>query len=131
MSFSYYIMKDISDSKIHLAYPTIEDAISHCPEGYSVFDSNKRCVYTKPIKEEYVEIINPESSSLMTIEHDKYKYIWEEYAGIYTEEALAGKTIEIPAGWHIRNGYILEPLPEQWNEHSRCCSHLFSNQFVI
>jgi len=44
--------------------------------------------------------------------------IWEEYAGIYTEEALAGKTIEIPANWHIRNGYILEPLPELWNEES-------------
>lgn len=41
--------------------------------------------------------------------------VWEEYAGIYTEEALAGKTIEIPAGWHIRNGWILEPMPENWS----------------
>lgn len=41
--------------------------------------------------------------------------IWEENAGIYTEEALAGKTIEIPAGWHIRNGWILEPMPENWS----------------
>lgn len=40
--------------------------------------------------------------------------VWEENAGIYTEEALAGMTIEIPAGWHIRNGYILEPMPENW-----------------
>ena len=38
--------------------------------------------------------------------------VWEDYLGIYTEEALAGKTIEIPEGWHIRNGYILEPMPE-------------------
>ena len=56
------------------------------------------------------------------------KYIWEEYAGIYTEEALAGKTIEIPAGWHIRNGYILEPLPEQWNEHS---TPLYTESYTI
>lgn len=41
--------------------------------------------------------------------------VWEEYLGIYTEEALAGKTIEIPAGWHIRNGYILEPMSENWD----------------
>lgn len=47
--------------------------------------------------------------------------IWEEYAGIYTEEALAGNTIEIPAGWHIRNGYILEPLPEYWNKSNINC----------
>lgn len=40
--------------------------------------------------------------------------VWEENWGIYTEEALAGKTIKIPAGWHIRNGYILEPMPEVW-----------------
>ena len=40
--------------------------------------------------------------------------VWEEYDGIYTEEALAGKTIELPASWHIRNGYILEPMPENW-----------------
>lgn len=40
--------------------------------------------------------------------------VWEEYTGIYTEEALAGKTIEVPAGWHIRNGYIIQPMPEYW-----------------
>ena len=46
-------------------------------------------------------------------------YVWEEYAGIYTEEALAGQTIEIPKGWHIRNGYILEPMPEFWTADSK------------
>ena len=40
--------------------------------------------------------------------------VWEERTGIYTEEALAGLTIEMPAGWHIRNGYIIEPMPEYW-----------------
>lgn len=40
--------------------------------------------------------------------------VWETNAGIYTEEALAGETIEMPNGWHIRNGYILEPMPENW-----------------
>lgn len=42
--------------------------------------------------------------------------IWETYAGIYTEEALAGQEIAIPQGWHIRNGYIIEPMPEYWKE---------------
>ena len=40
--------------------------------------------------------------------------VWETNAGIYTEEALAGKTINMPNGWHIRNGYILEPMPEYY-----------------
>lgn len=40
--------------------------------------------------------------------------VWETNAGIYTEEALAGKTIMMPNGWHIRNGYILEPMPEYY-----------------
>lgn len=40
--------------------------------------------------------------------------VWEKNLGIYTEEALAGMNIVIPAGWHIRNGYILEEMPEYW-----------------
>lgn len=44
--------------------------------------------------------------------------VWEENWGIYTEEALAGMTIEIPEGWHIRNGYIIEPMPEMWHDTS-------------
>ena len=44
--------------------------------------------------------------------------VWDNYLGIYTEEALAGLDILIPANWVIRNGYILEPLPEYWNENS-------------
>lgn len=40
--------------------------------------------------------------------------VWETNAGIFTEEALAGNTIEMPKGWYIRNGYILEPMPENW-----------------
>ena len=47
-------------------------------------------------------------------EHNLNGNVWEDYLGIYTEEALAGQTIEIPAGWHIRNGYILEEMPEYW-----------------
>ena len=51
-------------------------------------------------------------------EHNLNNGDWEKYKGIYTEAALAGKTIEIPEGWHIRNGYILEPMPEKWNTNS-------------
>ena len=40
--------------------------------------------------------------------------VWETYAGMFTEEALAGKTIEIPGDWHIRNGGIYQPMPENW-----------------
>ncbi|MBO5952003.1 MAG: hypothetical protein J6Q08_04715 [Bacteroidaceae bacterium] len=40
--------------------------------------------------------------------------LWEEHTGIYTEEALAGKTIELPDDWNIRNGYIIQPMPENW-----------------
>lgn len=47
-------------------------------------------------------------------EHNLNGNVWENYKGIYTEEALAGMNIEIPAGWHIRNGYILEEMPEYW-----------------
>lgn len=54
--------------------------------------------------------------------------VWEEYAGIYTEEALAGLTINIPAGWHIRNGYILEPMPENWTAES---SPLYIKAYTI
>lgn len=39
---------------------------------------------------------------------------WEVHAGIYTEEALAGMTIELPSGWIIRNGSVIEPMPENW-----------------
>lgn len=54
--------------------------------------------------------------------------VWEDYLGIYTEEALAGKTIEIPEGWHIRNGYILEPMPEYWTAES---SPLYEKSYTI
>ena len=40
--------------------------------------------------------------------------VWETYAGMFTEEALAGKTIEIPGDWHIRNGGIYQAMPENW-----------------
>lgn len=40
--------------------------------------------------------------------------VWETYDGMFTEEALAGKTIEIPGDWHIRNGGIYQPMPENW-----------------
>jgi hypothetical protein len=54
--------------------------------------------------------------------------IWEKHAGIYTEEALAGKTIEIPEGWYIRNGYIVEPMPENWTADS---SPLYTKPYTI
>lgn len=47
-------------------------------------------------------------------EHNLNGNVWETNAGIFTEEALAGNTIEMPKGWYIRNGYILEPMPENW-----------------
>ncbi len=54
--------------------------------------------------------------------------VWEKYEGIYTEEALAGLNIEIPEGWHIRNGYILEPMPENWTEES---TPLYTESYTI
>lgn len=54
--------------------------------------------------------------------------IWETYAGIYTEEALAGLTIEIPEDWHIKNGYILQPIPESWTAES---SPLYTKPYTI
>ena len=36
--------------------------------------------------------------------------------------------IKIPAGWHIRNGYILEPMPEYWDAES---SPLYENSYTI
>lgn len=43
---------------------------------------------------------------------------WETYTGIFTEEALAGETIKIPGDWHIRNGAIYQPMPENWTANS-------------
>ena len=54
--------------------------------------------------------------------------VWDNYLGIYTEEALAGKTINIPSNWLIRNGYILEPLPERWDANS---SPLYTKSYTI
>lgn len=55
-------------------------------------------------------------------------YVWENYLGIYTEEALEGETIYIPSNWLIRNGYILEPMPEYWNASS---SPLYTKPYTI
>ncbi len=54
--------------------------------------------------------------------------VWEEHKGIYTEEALAGKTIEIPGDWYIRNGSIYEPMPEKWDATS---SPLYTKPYTI
>lgn len=54
--------------------------------------------------------------------------VWEEHKGVYTEEALAGLTIEIPSDWNIRNGYILEPMPEYWNNNS---TPLYNKSYTI
>lgn len=61
-------------------------------------------------------------------EHILSNGVWEEFKGIYTEVALAGNTIEIPEGWHIRNGYILEPMPEGWNANS---SPLYTKPYTV
>ena len=53
---------------------------------------------------------------------------WEKLAGIYTEEALAGYTIELPAGWIIRNGSIIEPMPENWTATS---TPLYEKEYTI
>lgn len=53
---------------------------------------------------------------------------WEQLAGIYTEEALAGKTIELPSGWIIRNGSIIEAMPENWTATS---SPLYDKEYTI
>ena len=54
--------------------------------------------------------------------------VWESHQGIYTEEALAGMTIELPEGWHIRNGYIVESMPENWTETSK---PLYAKDYTI
>ena len=54
--------------------------------------------------------------------------VWETYAGIFTEEALAGKTIEIPGDWHIKNGGIYQPMPENWSATS---TPLYTKPYTI
>ena len=54
--------------------------------------------------------------------------VWETHEGIYTEEALAGKTIEIPGDWHIRNGGIYQQMPENWTVDS---SPLYTKPYTI
>ena len=56
------------------------------------------------------------------------EYVWDSYEGMYTEEALAGKLIEIDKNWHIRNGCILEPMPESWKATS---SPLYEKSYTI
>lgn len=74
-------------------------------------------------------VVNVALDPLYDGEHNKKNDgVWEEYKGIYTEEALAGKTIEIPNGWHIRNGYILEPMPENWTAES---SPLYIESYTV
>lgn len=54
--------------------------------------------------------------------------VWEKHEGIYTEEALAGKTIEIPGDWYIRNGGIYQQMPENWTVDS---SPLYTKPYTI
>ena len=54
--------------------------------------------------------------------------VWEKHEGIYTEEALAGKTVEISGDWYIRNGFILEQMPENWTATSE---PLYANPYTI
>ena len=54
--------------------------------------------------------------------------LWETYAGVYTEEALAGNTIEIPGDWHIKNGGIYQPMPENWTDTS---TPLYTKPYTI
>lgn len=53
---------------------------------------------------------------------------WESYKGVYTEEALAGMTIVIPDDWNIRNGSIIQPMPENWKPTS---SPLYANSYTV
>ena len=54
--------------------------------------------------------------------------VWETYAGMFTEEALAGNTIEIPGDWYIRNGGIYQPMPEKWTDTS---TPLYTKPYTI
>ena len=54
--------------------------------------------------------------------------VWETHEGIYTEEALAGKTIEIPGDWYIRNGSIYQQMPENWTATS---TPLYTKPYTI
>lgn len=75
---SFYIKKDRNDNQnTNLVYPTVKEAINHCPEGFSVFDIHGRCMYTRK-EQEYTYEDTSVESSLIKFEHDKYRFIWEE-----------------------------------------------------
>ena len=73
--------------------------------------------------------VNVSLDPLYDGEHNqKGTNVWEKYKGIYTAEALAGKTIMIPDDWIIRNGYIIEAMPENWTATS---SPLYAKPYTI
>ena len=80
----YYVKKNADDkSNVSIEYQYFEDARDHCPEGYSVFNSYGKCLYTR-IDPENLPVINndlnmtKEETLPVNYEHDKYKYIWDQ-----------------------------------------------------
>ena len=58
---------------------------------------------------------------------DEYN-LWGGFNGIYTDEALAGQTIEITESWLIKDGYIVDPMPENWTAESM---YLYTKPYTI
>ena len=58
---------------------------------------------------------------------DEYN-LWGGFNGIYTDEALAGQNIEIAGSWLIKDGYIVDPMPENWTAESM---YLYTKPYAI
>lgn len=83
---SFCIKRDRNDNQsVNLIYTNINEAISHCPEGYSVFDLYGNCMYTKK-EQGYVSDDTSVETTLIKFEHDKYRYIWEQLKGYITNK---------------------------------------------
>lgn len=126
LSMSYFLVMDGSDGaskavanlKFNL-YDEDGDVVTSLQKGLENAPVQRNYRTNILISGESVGVYNVDVNVTMDPlydgEHTHTKNnVWEEYTGIYTEEALAGKTIEVPAGWHIRNGYIIQPMPEYW-----------------
>ena len=80
----YYVKKDANDKpKVSIEYPSFDDAASHCPVGYSIFNSHGKCLYTRPdpdteFDDEPLSMVSNKETLPVRYEHDKYKYIWDQ-----------------------------------------------------
>ena len=79
----YYVKKNADDMlNVSIEYQYFEHAKEHCPEGYSVFNSYGKCLYTRIDPEnlpfDNSTIIPKEETLPVNYEHDKYKYIWDQ-----------------------------------------------------